>query len=91
MKKICGDSDIEVCDRLRALLESRGIPCVLRAEHEPVLGGENSPLARPMPELWLVNDEQFDEAMALIHGEPPETSSDSCASSLEDLESPPNC
>ena len=76
MKKLCSDPDIGVCENLRRLLESRGISCEVKAEGEPVLGGQDSPLARPMPELWLADDTRFEEAMAIIHGEQTEEPED---------------
>ena len=68
MKMLCCDKDIRVCNELRELLESHGIPCLIQNEtQEPVLGGDTSPLANTTPQLWVVEDSDFERALQIIH------------------------
>jgi len=68
MKFLLTDKSLGKCDMLQAVLESNGIECVLKNEHIPfstsgvgVFGVE-----AVYPELWVIDDEQYDDAMTLL-------------------------
>lgn len=74
MKFLCSDKSLGRCDMLKALLEANGIECVLKNEYMPFSGsgiGVFSP--DPVyPELWVVDDNQYDEAMVVVGDADPE-------------------
>ena len=60
---------MDVCRALKARIEARGIPCVLRNEtREPTLGGTDIPLLGSRhPELWILDDLQLEQAVEILH------------------------
>lgn len=48
----------------KSILESEGIICFIKNEYPPA-AGELPPLAA-MPELWIMDNNQYDKAMQLI-------------------------
>jgi hypothetical protein len=63
MKKLCCDPDVEVCNRLKDMLASRGIACTVRHDPMPSLFEKSK---QTLPELWVLDDRQFDQAWSLI-------------------------
>jgi hypothetical protein len=54
-------------DHLKNILESGGIECVVRNSYLAAAMGEIPPI-ECWPELWVVEDEQFEEAQAVLKG-----------------------
>ncbi len=48
----------------KSLLESEGIVCFIKNEYPPA-AGELPPITA-MPELWVMNDDQYERAIKLI-------------------------
>ncbi|MBS0350075.1 MAG: DUF2007 domain-containing protein [Proteobacteria bacterium] len=72
---------------LKSLLESEGIICFIKNEYPPA-AGELPPISA-MPELWVMDDSQYDKAMKLIHenSQPPQLSTSwKCPQCGEQLE-----
>jgi hypothetical protein len=67
MKKLFTAPSLITCDMLHSLLDSEGIPCVLKNEGGSAMTGTSLPIpgasemAWAWPEVW-VNDEDFDVA-----------------------------
>lgn len=69
MRKLLAHPNLSHCDFLRAVLEMRGIDCVMRNEfaaHTAAAGLGAMPFA--WPELW-VREDQYDEAVRVINHE----------------------
>ena len=62
MKVLVTESSLQFCDMVKAILESRGIACMLKNEYSSLESG--STFVRP--ELWIVDDAQFEEARAIL-------------------------
>lgn len=65
MKKLCCEQQVEECEAIKAMLEQEGIPCVIRHEATASLFGTGPGME--WPEVWVINDEQFDEAWAILN------------------------
>ena len=65
MKKLCCENSLEGCEAIKAIVEAAGIPCVIRNEATASLFGRQAGFE--WPEVWVVNDEQFDQAWALLN------------------------
>ncbi|MBI4830979.1 MAG: DUF2007 domain-containing protein [Candidatus Lindowbacteria bacterium] len=65
MKKLTTAPNLAECDLLKALLESNGIECFIKNDILFRLAG-GVPFPEVMPELWVVNDEDFGEASAIL-------------------------
>ena len=65
MRKLITVPNLAQCDLLKAVLESHGIECVVRNENLATLSGD-IPFTDIMPEIWVVNDEQFEEASDVL-------------------------
>ena len=52
---------------LKNLVEKSFIPCVTRNEYLSVASGE-SPFTECYPELWILNDEDYPRAKAILDG-----------------------
>jgi len=63
MKKLCCEEDLELCHELKARLEEKGIACVVKHEGQDLLLGGNRPLVgSTLPEVWIADDNRFEEA-----------------------------
>ena len=67
MKKLISSSSIIEIAHYRNLLSSEGIESVVRNEHLGSIIGE-IPFLEVWPELWVVNDLDYDRARQLIDG-----------------------
>lgn len=67
MKKVTTTADRVMISHYKNILESEGIPCQLRNDHLGSIVGE-MPFPEVWPELWVVNDLDFDRAKQLIEG-----------------------
>ncbi len=65
MKRLYGSDDRTLIAHLRALLEARGIACVVRNEYLGGAAGELPP-HECWPELWVVEARDWERARALI-------------------------
>jgi len=65
VKKLCCENSLEGCEAIKAAIEAAGIPCVIRNEATASLFVDQAGLE--WPEVWVVNDEQFDQAWALLN------------------------
>lgn len=65
MKKVASSDSLITINHYRNLLESEGIPAVLRNEHLGGVLGE-MPFTEVWPQLWVTNDLDCDRAMQLI-------------------------
>jgi hypothetical protein len=65
MKKLTSSESLITINHFKNVLESEGIPCQLRNEFLGGIAGE-MPLQEVWPELWVVNDLDFDRAKQLI-------------------------
>ena len=65
MKKLTSADSLITINHFKNLLESEGIPCQIRNEHLGSIMGE-MPFVETWPELWVVNDLDFDRATQLI-------------------------
>ena len=65
MKKLTSADSLITINHFKNLLEAEGIPCEIRNEHLASILGE-MPFVETWPELWIVNDLDFDRATQLI-------------------------
>ena len=65
MKKLTSADSLITINHFKNLLEAEGIPCQIRNEHLGSILGE-MPFVETWPELWVVNDLDFDRATQLI-------------------------
>ncbi len=71
MKKIFTAPSVVPCDMLRALLDSAGVPAMIKNEHGSAIAGIGYPVAASpsvafaWPEVW-VNEEDFEKAAELL-------------------------
>ena len=65
MKKLTSADSLVTISHYRNLLESEGIACQIRNQHLSPLAGE-IPFVEVWPELWVVNDLDFNRARELI-------------------------
>jgi len=65
MKKLTSADSLITINHFKNLLEAEGIPCQIRNEHLGSIMGE-MPFVETWPELWVVNDLDFDRATQLI-------------------------
>ena len=65
MKKVYGSDDPLLVARLRQVLESEHVACVVRNDFLLGAAGELPP-NECWPELWVLHDEQADKARALV-------------------------
>ena len=65
MKKVYTGTNLVDCSFRRTILESHGIQCLIKNELlSPLAGGVPEP--EVWPELWILDDERFDEAVKLL-------------------------
>lgn len=65
MKKLDSTESLVTINHWKNILESEGIACELRNEHLGSVLGE-VPFIEVWPELWIVNDLDFDRAKQLL-------------------------
>lgn len=65
MKKLTSSESLITINHYRNLLESEGIRCRIRNEHLGSIVGE-MPFVEVWPELWVLNDLDFDRALELL-------------------------
>ena len=65
MKKLTSSESLVTINHFKNVLESEGIPCQIRNEFLGGIAGE-MPLQEIWPELWIVNDIDYDRAKQLI-------------------------
>lgn len=65
MKKLVTEMNLARCDALKTVLEVRGIQCFIKNEYSSIEAGVT--FARP--ELWVIDDAQFEEAQAILREE----------------------
>jgi len=64
MKKILSSPDPGEIAMLRNMLETAGIPCLMRNEITAGLAGE-VPISESTPQLWIQEDQQLAEALKI--------------------------
>ena len=65
MKKLTSSHSIVTINHFKNVLESEGIPCKVKNDILTGIAGE-MPLTEVWPELWVINDIDFDRAQQLI-------------------------
>ncbi len=65
MKKLTSADTLVTIHHYKNVLESEGIACTIRNEHLSPIAGE-VPFIETWPELWVVNDLDYDRAKQLI-------------------------
>ena len=65
MKKLTSSESLVMINHWKNILESEGIACEIRNEHLGSVLGE-VPFVEVWPQLWVINDLQFDRAQQLI-------------------------
>ena len=65
MKKLTSSPSIVTINHYKNVLESKGIPSQIRNEFLGGIAGE-MPLQEVWPELWVINEMDFDRAKQLI-------------------------
>jgi len=65
MKKLTSADSLITINHFKNLLASEGIPTEIRNEHLGSIMGE-MPFVETWPELWVINDLDFDRATELI-------------------------
>ena len=63
MKKLTSSESLVTINHYKNVLESEGIPCQIRNEFLGGIAGE-MPLQEIWPELWVINDIDYDRAKA---------------------------
>jgi rubrerythrin len=67
MKKVATTVDRVMINHYKNILESEGIACKIRNDHLGSIVGE-MPFTEAWPELWVINDLDYDRAKQLIEG-----------------------
>ena len=65
MKKLTSSESLVTINHYKNVLESEGIPCQIRNEFLGGIAGE-MPLQEIWPELWVINDIDYDRASQLL-------------------------
>jgi hypothetical protein len=65
MKKLLSSVNVAEIGLLKSLLEADGIACATRNEHISMASG-SVPFVDCYPELWVLNDEDFEKAQTLV-------------------------
>jgi len=77
MKKLFTDKSMSRCEIVKGILESSGIPCYIKNEFVVLSAGQGplGPLPFFWPELWVLDDDQYQEAKEILEAyEEPEPS-----------------
>ncbi len=65
MRKVYTSTSLVDCSFRKSILESHGIRCLIRNELlSPLAGGIPAP--EVLPELWIIDEERFEEALKLL-------------------------
>lgn len=64
MRKLYATPSLSECDVLKSILESNEIKCFIK--NETNWYATASVVADTMPEIWIINDDQFEEALAIL-------------------------
>ena len=66
MKKLYSSEDRFMIQRVKETLEGNGFPCTIK--NESLSGGSGElPYFDTWPEVWLLDDNRYDEAVLLLH------------------------
>lgn len=65
MRKVYGSQLFPMVGHLKNVLESHGIHCTIKNEFLGGAAGEVPPI-ECWPELWVIEDNEFDEATAIV-------------------------
>ena len=65
MKKLTTSESLVTINHFKNVLESEGIPCRIKNEYLGGIAGE-MPLTETWPELWVLNELDFDRARQLL-------------------------
>ncbi len=65
MRKVYSSQLVPMVGHLRNVLESHGIRCIVRNDYLAGAAGELPP-SECWPELWVMDDAQFEEAVAIV-------------------------
>jgi hypothetical protein len=65
MKKLTSSESLITINHFKNVLESEGIPCRIKNEYLGGIAGE-MPLTEIWPELWVINELDYDRAKQLI-------------------------
>ena len=83
MKKLYVSQSLIDVESRKELLDQGEIPCTIKNQRSNMLGGE-VPFVEVFPELWVLQDEDFEQAQKLLkdwdEAKPLETTSWTCAS-----------
>jgi hypothetical protein len=83
MKKLYVSQSLIDVESRKELLEQAEIPCTIKNQRSAMLGGE-VPFVEVFPELWVLHDENFEQAQTLLkdweEGKPLETTGWTCVS-----------
>ena len=67
MRKVYASDNSAIIGHLRQVLEDHAIPCVVRNDF--LLGGAGElPVNETWPELWVIDDRDFERARTLVDG-----------------------
>lgn len=70
MKKLCCDESLDICNDIKTRLEANGIACLVKNEGaEPLLGGAQPLVGPTLPEVWVLDDSQFEQARQIVDGD----------------------
>ena len=82
MKKIYTSPSLVDVEIRKEWLEQHPIPCTIKNQRSAMLGGE-VPFVEVFPELWVLNDEDYDQAKSILDGweqaKPTESTEWTCA------------
>ena len=67
MKKVFVSQSLVEVESLREILEQAGIPNTIKNQNTSMLAGE-VPFAEVFPELWVIDDADYDWAKELLDG-----------------------
>lgn len=83
MKKLYVSQSLIDVESRKELLDQEEIPCTIKNQRSAMLGGE-VPFVEVFPELWVLQDEDFEKAQTLLqdweNAKPVETTSWTCGS-----------
>lgn len=66
MKLLCSESDLKVCTDIVNRLASEGIASEVR-QRSPSLFDSKETASKDLHEVWIINDEDIDRAIALLY------------------------